>query len=52
MPAKLDRCVSKVKKQLTEKYKDSHDGSEPSLAEKKKIATSSWAICNEALESS
>jgi hypothetical protein len=43
---KLDRCVAKVKKQLTEKYRKK-TGKEPSEKKRKEIESSAFAICRE-----
>jgi hypothetical protein len=49
-PAELDRCVSKVKKRLVEKYKKEHDGKAPSKSKMKDIISSAWAICKKSLD--
>ena len=48
MPAKLDRCVRNVKKQLTEEYRDKYN-KEPSEKKKKEIEDSAWAICTDSV---
>ena len=44
MPAKLDRCVTKVKKSFVDKYVKKN-GKQPSVKLKKKYENSAWAIC-------
>ena len=44
MPAKLDRCVTKVKKSLTDKYVTAN-GKRPDEKKKAQIKQSAFAIC-------
>ena len=49
MPAKLDRCVTKVKKRFVDKYVKEH-GKQPSEAQLKKYESSAWGICRSQLD--
>lgn len=49
MPAKLDRCVTQVKKRFVDKYvKD--NGKQPSAKKKKEFESSAWGICRNQLD--
>ena len=49
MPAKLDRCVVKVKKRFVDKYvKD--NGKQPSDKKKDEFEDNAWGICREQLD--
>jgi predicted metal-dependent hydrolase len=49
-PAKLDKCVEKVTKQLVDKFKDKNNKS-PSKTQLKKLKSSAWAICQKQMKS-